>query len=242
MIWIIGGTTETRAFLQKIKENSAYIVTVTTPEGKAFLADPHVLVRRLDYPAMLEFIQTNSIDTVVDLSHPYAVDVSRNARRACRENHIRYFRFVRPESEQTKATLVSSLDECLALLKTVNGCVFFTTGSKYIQDFERVRGENRFVYRILPTPASIEACSNAHIKLHDIVAMMGPFSEELNMAMFQEYHAEYVIMKNSGAAGGTPEKVNACLCLGITPVIIGRHDENGISNLETLVKLVYEKK
>jgi precorrin-6A/cobalt-precorrin-6A reductase len=91
-------------------------------------------------------------------------------------------------------------------------------------------------------PASIEACTNNDVKLHDIGAMMGPFSEELNMAMFQEYHAEYVIMKNSGAAGGTPQKIAACRRLGITPVIIGRHDENGVSDLETLVKLVHKKK
>lgn len=238
MIWLIGGTAETGKILERIRGKVEYIVTVATPEGKEMLDDEHVLVSRMDYQAMLTFIETCSIDLVVDISHPYASEVTQNARWACQETNIHYFRFVRKPSKIKECTKVSSLDECLEYLKTISGCVFFTTGSKNIQDFEQVKGKNRFVYRILPICSSIETCRANNVHMKDIVAILGPVSEDLNVAMFQAYQADYVVMKDSGKAGGTPEKLKACQRLGIIPIIIGRADEDGISDLETLVSLI----
>jgi precorrin-6A/cobalt-precorrin-6A reductase len=235
MIWIIGGTSETAQVVEQIREQVDYIVTVTSVAGQEMLADAQVRVERMDYAAMLDFFHTHPIDLVVDLSHPYAAEVSQNARRACRDADIRYIRFVRKPSETTGAVYVSSLEECLAFLNTVKGCVFFTTGSKNIADFEQMRGNNRFVYRVLPTPDSLEMCVRHQIAMRDIVAILGPISEALNIAMFSEYQADYVVMKNSGSAGGTPEKVVACQRLGIKPVIIGRPDDEGVSDLKQVI-------
>lgn len=236
MIWIIGGTTETGQVVEQIKGKVDYIVTVASATGHEMLADAHVWVDRMDYPAMLNFLCMYSIDLAVDLSHPYAVEVSKNARRACQDANIRCLRFVRKPSETTDAVYVFSLEECLTFLQRVTGCVFFTTGSKNITDFEQIRGDNRFVYRVLPTPDSLEMCVLHQVAMRDVVAILGPVSEELNVAMFSEYQASYVVMKNSGNAGGTPEKLNACRRLGITPVIIGRPDDEGISDLKSVVR------
>jgi precorrin-6A/cobalt-precorrin-6A reductase len=236
MIWIIGGTTEAAQAVDNIKGKVPYIVTVATAAGRKMLPDAHVRVARLDYAAMRDFIYANTIDIVVDVSHPYATEVSQNARHACQNANIRYIRFVRKPSETTGAIYVSSIEECLVFLNTVKGCVFFTTGSKNIADFEEVRGNNRFVYRILPAPDSLEICVRHQIAMRDVIAMLGPVSEELNIAMFSEYQADYVVMKNSGQAGGTPEKIAACQRVGITPVIIGRPDDEGLSDLESVVR------
>jgi precorrin-6A/cobalt-precorrin-6A reductase len=145
---------------------------------------------------------------------------------------------VRERAKIDDAVYLSSLENCVEFLKNVQGCVFFTTGSKNIRDFQEVRGANRFVYRVLPTSSSISECTKHHVTMKDIIAILGPVSEELNVAMFQAYRAKYVVMKDSGEAGGTPEKLNACHRLGIVPVMIGRVDEDGISDLETLVKMI----
>ena len=77
--------------------------------------------------------------------------------------------------------------------------------------------------------------------MKDIVAVLGPVSEALNIAMFQEYHSEYVVMKDSGKTGGTPQKINACRKLGITSVLICRKDEEGISDLDVLAEMICRK-
>lgn len=236
MIWIIGGTSETRKLLEKIRGKVHYIVTVATESGKEMLSnEDQVLVARLDVHGMKTFLQEHTITLVVDVTHPYATEVSKNARQVCQTSHIPYLRYVRETSDRKGAICVRSIEECLAFLRTITGCVFFTTGSKNIHDFQKVRGYNRFVYRVLPTSASLAVCQRYLVAMKDIVALLGPSSEELNIAMFREYGAQYVVMKDSGKTGGTPEKINACYKLGITPIIIGREDEKGITNLDLLV-------
>ena len=241
MLWIIGGTSETRRFIEEIRGYTTYIITVATESGRAVLPeDEPVVVGRMNAEQMRAFTQTYSISVVADLSHPYAVEVSQNARHACEQLHITYFRYVRERTELQNAICVTSLEACLDFLQTVSGTVFFTTGSKHLADFQRVRGGNRFVFRVLPTISSLQECANAHIAMQDIVAIFGVCSEELNIAMFRDYKARYVVMKDSGETGGTPEKLRACARLDITPVIITRISEDGISDLERLAALVLE--
>ncbi len=240
MIWIIGGTVETGEVVQHIRGKIEYLVTVATTGGREMLDDEHVIVDRMDDAAMRKFLYTHRIELVVDLSHPYAVEVSRNARRACQDSGVRYVRFGRTSSRPDDVVSVASLGECLAFLHNVTGCVFFTTGSKNIPDFEQVRGNNRFVYRVLPMPESLAICVRHQVSMRDIIAIVGPVSEALNMAMFREYQADYVVMKDSGQAGGTPQKLTACRRLDITPVILGRphEEENSISDLDAIINML----
>jgi precorrin-6A/cobalt-precorrin-6A reductase len=243
MIWIIGGTTETRQLVELLNAQAIeYLVTVATDSGRAMLPEETpVLVARLDAAAMQALLRTHAITAVADVSHPYAAAVSANARQACKLCQIPYFRYVRPQTEIRGARWAASLEDCLNMLKTLTGGVFFTTGSTQVREFEQVRGSNRFVYRVLPTPESIAECLRQGVLRRDVVALMGPVSVALNVALFAEYQAAYVVMKNSGQAGGTPEKLRACEQLGITPIIIGRPPDAGISDLQGLMERLVKK-
>jgi precorrin-6A/cobalt-precorrin-6A reductase len=59
-------------------------------------------------------------------------------------------------------------------------------------------------------------------KPRDIVALQGPFSHELNVALFTAYAAEVVVTKNSGAIGGSDTKFTAAVALSLPLVIIDR--------------------
>lgn len=238
MIWIIGGTSETHELVKKLKGKKEYIITVATPSGKEVLKGERVIVSRLNLEEMTAFIKDNSIKTVIDMSHPYAVEVSKNAREACKMCSVFYIRYLR-ESANTNGSLVfPSINSCMEFLKTINGCVFFTTGSKNIGDFEKIRGENRFIYRVLPSIESMNECVKHGLRMQDIVAILGPVSYSLNIAMFKEYGADYVVMKDSGIKGGTEEKIKACKKLKITPIVIGRVDESGFDSIDKLVDAV----
>ena len=56
----------------------------------------------------------------------------------------------------------------------------------------------------------------------EIVALQGPFSEELNIALYRQYGAEVVVTKNSGEIGGTDTKLTAARKLGLPVVMIDR--------------------
>ena len=115
MIWILGGTSESVELLDRIRGKFEYIVTVATESGKERLpaAEP-VRVGRLSQEQMREFIKEQAIDEVVDLTHPYATEVTRNVRQLCRELQLRYLRYVRESSEITNAVRLSSIEECVS--------------------------------------------------------------------------------------------------------------------------------
>lgn len=238
MIWIIGGTSETGEFLRLLDHAGGVVVTVATEAAGQFLDGVEVLVERMDPDRMTRFIQERGITLIVDLSHPYAFEVTENVRKVVTDNRIACYRFCRPRSEHQGALVFASLSECRKYLNDITGTVFFTTGSKNISDFQAVRNNNRFVYRILPALESVDACRRHHVAIKDIIAALGPFSIDLNRAMFEAWEADYVVMKNSGSRGGTPEKLEACRQLGITPIIIERESEDGFTSLNALADSV----
>ncbi len=217
------------------------IVSVATETGEEFLPGSRVHVGRMNEEEMIGFIRDHQVDLIIDLSHPYAFRVSENVRKAAEHSACERIRYVRAKSVSEGAVQVQSLDECLEFLKEIKGCVFLTTGSSSIAAFESVRKDNRFVYRILPSVDSLEVCRRNSIPLKNIVAALGPFSLELNLAMFREYNADYVVMKNSGSRGGTVDKLEACQKLGILPIIIERASETGFSNLDELYQYVKQR-
>jgi len=242
LIWIIGGTREAAELVQRIKGDAKYVITAATESEREFLNDKNLVVGRMDRIGMEAFIRKNSIYLIVDMSHPYSLEVTKNAKEVARKLNIDYIRYVRKKTKDTEGSIyLDSIEECQKFLRSVKGCVFFTTGSKNIKDFESVRGNNRFVYRVLPTIESIEECLKNRVKIKDIVAALGPFSKDLNAVMFKEYGADYVVMKDSGSEGGTYEKIQACRMLNIPAVIIGRYDEQGLESIEEVVKYIRQK-
>lgn len=241
MIWIIGGTSETGDFIEKIEGKIDYIVTVATYAGMEVLKGKNVMVKRLVYEEMLELIKDNRIEKIVDLTHPYAVEVSKNAQQAASETDVEYIRYVRAKAESEiyhDIIRVDGIDQCAEYLENIEGTVFFTTGSKNIPDFEKIKGKNRFIYRVLPSVFSIEECRSSDIALKDIVALLGPFSVELNMAIFKNYEVDLVVMKDSGTRGRTEEKLIACKKMNIKALMIGREEEQGIYDIDELVELI----
>jgi len=95
--------------------------------------------------------------------------------------------------------------------------------------------------RILPIPEHIALCLDMGIPTTNIIAMHGPFSEDLNRAMFRQYQINTMVTKESGEAGGVLEKVNAARNEGIDLVLIERprlEFPQKYSSIDEVVRLV----
>ena len=57
-------------------------------------------------------------------------------------------------------------------------------------------------------------------KAKNILAVQGPFSYEMNMAMIHDYKADVLITKNSGLVGGSDKKLEAAMSAGIAVIVI----------------------
>ena len=80
----------------------------------------------------------------------------------------------------------------------------------------------RVYARVLPMDASLEACRTAGLKASHIIAMQGPFSEEMDLATLRFANAAWMVTKDGGEAGGFPAKVSAARKAGAGLVVIGR--------------------
>ena len=65
MIWIIGGTTEGRSLVERIKDKDNFIVTVATESGKEFLDTDNYKVGRMTLEEMNQFIIDNKINRLL---------------------------------------------------------------------------------------------------------------------------------------------------------------------------------
>ena len=93
MIFCIAGTGDGRALALRLrKENWPVLVSVVSEYGERLVqaADLPVVQTALDQAGMEVFLQEQGIRLVVDASHPYAVNVSRNAMAACEKVKVPY--------------------------------------------------------------------------------------------------------------------------------------------------------
>ena len=230
MILVLSGTEEGKEIVRRLHEDGLNILTtVATDYGKKIFEQMGLeticLQGRLDANGFSRLIQERGIDTVVDATHPYAVEASQNAMDACKMNNIRYFRFERQRTKipvhpliHTVETIADAVDKARMLGKKI----FLTTGISSVSRFILLKTEKELYVRILPVPEHIALCLDIGIPPAHIIAMHGPFSEDLNRVMFRQYHINTVVTKDSGEVGGVFEKIHAALGEGIDTIVIER--------------------
>ena len=93
----------------------------------------------------------------------------------------------------------------------------------------------RLYPRVLPTLAGITACEAAGIPHRNILAMQGPFTQELNAALLRQFRISYMVTKDGGVAGGFAEKAEAAAQCGVQLIVLRRPEEQGES-AETILQ------
>lgn len=230
MILVLGGTKDGRT-LAEILSGQGYqiMVSVFSDYGRDLIELDKELVHTgaLDADGFNSFICKNHIELIVDASHPYAVNVSKNAMQACQAAGISYLRYERPRAvlpSYKGLYVVHDYNEAAETAAFLGKVIFLTTGSRHLNVFKSAvcLQNHRLVARVLPEPGVLAECLHLGFKPQDIVAIQGPFSHELNVALFQEYNSEVIITKNSGQVGGSDSKITAAMSLNLPLVIIDR--------------------
>ena len=84
-ILIFAGTTEGRELMEKIKHFQVEVfVSVATEYGKEQVEDGeniHVLAGRLDVEGMRELAYGCQAELVIDATHPFAMEVTKNIQK-----------------------------------------------------------------------------------------------------------------------------------------------------------------
>ena len=233
-VLIFGGTTEGRGVAERLlAQGVPCTVSVATQYGEEVM-EPHPLLEihtgRLEQGAMAQLMRDGLFCCVVDATHPHAQEVSAQIRAACEKTGLPCLRLQREtgrtektggERADDRCVFVNDVEEAGTYLAGLPGRVLVTTGSKELGRFVKALGDaSRVTARVLPAEASLQACREAGLAGSQIFAMQGPFDTEMNCALIRHADASWLLTKETGAAGGYPEKLRAAQECRIGAVVI----------------------
>lgn len=237
-ILIFGGTTEGRELADFCGKNKigAYI-SVTTDYGAQLISKSEhitVLTGKTDGVRILDFIKNNGIKLVVDATHPYAVEATKNIQYACEAFNINRIRVIRKRTAVVwNGRYFDDINLLVNYLNERSGNIFITTGSKELRHFCGIKNfRKRCTVRVLPIEKIICECELLGFDGAHIIARQGPFTEDQNIEHIKNADAVFLVTKDSGDAGGFNEKISAAEKCGAEILIIKRPAEVGIELYE----------
>lgn len=246
-ILIFAGTTEGRKLAEYAAEiGAACYVSTATEYGKEVLGEHpgiRVLSGRMDEGQIEGFLEEKCIRLVIDATHPFARAATENIRAACERAEVRYVRCLREEGTDAweQVVMADSVRQAVEYLKTTQGNILIATGSKELHLYTEIEGyKDRCFARVLSTPEAVEESAKLGFQGQHLIAMQGPFSREMNLALLRYADAAYFVTKESGKAGGFEEKLEAAREAGAVPVVIGRPQETG-EGMERTKKILLEQ-
>ncbi|MBL0385809.1 precorrin-6A reductase [Tumebacillus sp. ITR2] len=231
MILHLAGTSDARELAVQLRESGFDLTaSVVTDSAAQSLQEAGVPVRvgRLTSDEMVAYIHEHKIRAVVDAAHPFAEEAHKNAMIATETCGIPYLRFEREALTFADNPLLHYVDDYAQAAEKaaeLGGNVLLTTGSKTLQIFtQRLLGTPGVTLyaRMLPRLDNMEKCAELGVEQKHIIAMQGPFSKELNIALYRNFAIDVVVTKESGKVGAVDDKVESALELGLHIILIGR--------------------
>ncbi|MCM1507174.1 MAG: precorrin-6A/cobalt-precorrin-6A reductase [Ruminococcus flavefaciens] len=239
-IIIFGGTTEGRQLAEYCAENKIRAdVCVTTDYGAELLPASlyiNIMTGKLDLQQMSELISNSRYSYVIDATHPYATEATKNIKSAC--NGVgRYLRLLR-ESTVSAGTVAQDMDEIVNILNRSDKIILSTLGSKELLKLTEVKNfRERIWVRVLPADNIKTFCTGLGYDENKLILEKGPFTVEQNIHHINISRAEIMLTKESGTTGGYPEKVISCQKCMTDIVTLKRPAEKGY-NIEEIKNII----
>lgn len=232
---IFAGTSDARSYALSLADGGEKVIVCTaTAYGASLYSSHENIVKVYGHPMQPEEMETllrrHAVDMIVDATHPYAVNVSDNIRKVSEKTGIPVKTLDRKsdlsETILEHCVVVPGYTEACRILGATQGNILLTIGSNHIETFGTQQLLPRLIARVLPTTKAIEKCIGLGISPRQIIAMQGPFSVEMNTAIYYDYAIKHIVTKDSGKPGGVIEKVKPALAAGIQVILIERPDSS----------------
>ena len=243
-ILLFGGTGEGRELAEwMLSQGLDATVCVATEYGETLLPDgAQVHVGRLDAGAM-ETLMAGGYTLVIDATHPYAVEVTKNIRAAAQAAGLPCLRLLRQSDREDGCQKAADMAAAADLLEGLPGKALLTTGSKELDAFARPGLRERCCPRVLPMADSLERCLALGFPPKNIICMQGPFTKEMNLATLRQFHVRTLVTKDTGGYGGFRAKADAAREAGCDLVVVERpQTEEGLTLEEVQRRLLGEER
>jgi cobalt-factor III methyltransferase len=229
-VWVFAGTSDGNALAAELSRRGHRIIVSTASDygGElAAVALPGVEVcsGRQGVAGRRRQLQESRAIGIIDATHPFAAEISKQLTQLADELHISYIRYERPEAMIPGfARQVPDMPGAAGLAIEIGQRIFLATGIKDLGTFLGTPGAEKreWFLRLTPDTGSLDLALKAGIPRSHICAMQGPFSVDFNMALWSAWQVDCVVTKESGEAGGFVSKAEAAEKLKIPLVVVRR--------------------
>ena len=208
-VWILSGTSDGPILANKLlKLNNVVFASVVTQRAvKAYLKNPklHIITGKLNgKEAIIDFIKKNKIKYVIDATHSFALVISEELYKACKEVNIPLLVFERKSllNKSNNLHYISNLKD-IKKNDLENKNILLAIGSRSLNTTAKYYmscGANVFT-RILPTHEGISRAFGTCIRTSNI-AIFEPSKDRENILekkLCDFWHIDYILCRESGS-------------------------------------------
>jgi precorrin-6A/cobalt-precorrin-6A reductase len=167
---------------------------------------------------LAEYIRREAITHVVDATHPFAAEMSRNAVAACAASGAQLIALERPpwrKSPDENWIEVADVASAVTALPLEPACVFLGIGRQHIAPFG-ARPQHSYTLRFVDPPDGA-----LPLPMAEVIVSRGPFELSDEVQMMRSRRIDWVVARNSGGMGARA-KIDAARQLGLPVIMISR--------------------
>ncbi|NUB46771.1 cobalt-precorrin-6A reductase [Fertoebacter nigrum] len=218
-ILLLGGTTEASLLARALA--GAGVEAVFSYAGRTAAPVAQPLPTRVGgfggVAGLVDFLRAGGISHVVDATHPFAAQMTRNAVAACAIAGVPLLGFERPAwtaGEGDDWLAVPDLAGAVAALPATPARVFLAIGKQHLAAFA-AKAQHIYLLRLVDVPGDVP------LPRSEVVVARGPFTVEGDTALMQSHRITHVVAKNAGGSGARA-KLDAARALRLPVILIDR--------------------
>lgn len=223
-IAVIAGNAEARKWInQSRKKAHELLVFVDSETARELLPEENdrlkIFVVKDSIFKIKELVPADT-ELIIDGSYPYSQARSKRISRMARELGAEYFRLLAQEKTPEGVEVFSTAQEARNFLEGTRGKILVTTDMKTLEDLISPSLHLRLYARVEPRVENLEKLLGLGLGHRQILALSGPFSQEMNQAMLAQYRIDYLVTGESGFQEGVEEKALAAYKGGVKLLVI----------------------
>ncbi len=236
-ILILGGTTQA-SDLARALATRADVEPLLSLAGRTQNPTPAPIPCRVGgfggVEGLATFLRDHQFDALIDATHPFAAQISANARAASAASGVPLLVFSRPAwapNEGDDWSEVGGVAEAVAALGAKPRRVFLTHGRLQLAAFAAAP-QHFYLVRAIDRPEELRLLPH-----HKFISARGPFTLEGERDIMRAERIEFLVSKNSGG-GATAAKLVAARELKIPVVLIARPQAEGAEEAARLADVL----
>jgi len=166
---------------------------------------------------LVDYIRREGITHIIDATHPFAAEMSRNAVAACAETGTPLIALERMPWDRTQGDNwieVADVNAAAAALPDAAARVFLAIGRQHIAPFAG-KPQHTYTLRFVDPPEAPLPFAA------EVIVSRGPFTLAGELEMIRMRGIAWIVARNSGGEGARA-KIDAARMLGVPVIMISR--------------------